>query len=384
MNGRVYDPLLARFGVPDPTTESPFSTQGWNRYSYVGNSPVNFTDPSGYCFLGCFWQPIFRGIQNLFRQIPILGTIVQIAAGFICGPTCAVIASTVIAGITSGKLGLALRAGFITAVTAGAFQIAGDLTGSLGLAGVLNPLLGGHGPLEFMSEAHLFNIAAHALVGCGSALASGGKCGPGALSGAAGSFATPLAERAGFGGGLVITATAGGLASVAGGGKFANGALTAAFGYLFNEFGNAKQRGYEPTVYADGTVCNAGTASGCVLEGAQASSFLEDAALLISGVGPVLRGIFGLGEVAGYTLTRTVAAQAAERPYVLSDLLINEIVATGNAVPDVVPGFMRYTAEGTWWSASWGVETAASRGTYELVIDPKTNTVVHFLFRSGG
>jgi RHS repeat-associated protein len=38
MNGRVYDPLLGRFGSPDPTTENPFSTQGWNRYSYVGNA----------------------------------------------------------------------------------------------------------------------------------------------------------------------------------------------------------------------------------------------------------------------------------------------------------------------------------------------------------
>ena len=40
MNGRVYDPLLARFGTADPMTESPFSMQGWNRYSYVGNSPL--------------------------------------------------------------------------------------------------------------------------------------------------------------------------------------------------------------------------------------------------------------------------------------------------------------------------------------------------------
>ena len=118
MNGRVYDPLLARFGTADPTTESPFSTQGWNRYSYVGNSPLNFTDPSGYCFLGCFWKPIFAGIQNLFRNVPILGSIVQIAAGALCGPICAGIASAVITGITSGKLGLALRAGFISAVTA--------------------------------------------------------------------------------------------------------------------------------------------------------------------------------------------------------------------------------------------------------------------------
>ena len=60
MNGRVYDPMIGRFGTPDPTTESPFSTQGWNRYTYVGNSPVNFTDPSGYCFLGCFWNKIFK------------------------------------------------------------------------------------------------------------------------------------------------------------------------------------------------------------------------------------------------------------------------------------------------------------------------------------
>jgi RHS repeat-associated protein len=71
MNGRVYDPLLARFGTPDPITESPFSTQGWNRYSYVGNSPLNFTDPSGYCFMGCFWKPIFRAIGGLLA--PELG-----------------------------------------------------------------------------------------------------------------------------------------------------------------------------------------------------------------------------------------------------------------------------------------------------------------------
>src|SRR5207247_1769155 len=40
LNGRVYDPLLARFTSADTITESPFSTQGWNRYSYVGNDPL--------------------------------------------------------------------------------------------------------------------------------------------------------------------------------------------------------------------------------------------------------------------------------------------------------------------------------------------------------
>src|SRR5262249_39241215 len=236
MNGRVYDPLLARFGAPDPTTESPFSTQGWNRYSYVGNSPVNFTDPSGYCFMGCFWQPIFRAIQSFLRQVPIVGAIVQIAAGAICStvlaPVCVGIAAAVITGITSGNLGLALRAGFIAAATAYAFTAVGDMTSSF--AGAPN---GGHAPLDFMSEAHMFNIAGHALVGCASAVANRGRCGSGALSGAVGSFAGPLLTGLSFESKLISTSVLGGLASVAGGGKFANGAVTAAFGYLFNQEG---------------------------------------------------------------------------------------------------------------------------------------------------
>jgi RHS repeat-associated protein len=134
MNGRVYDPLLARFGTADPMTESPFSTQGWNRYSYVGNSPLNFTDPSGYCFLGCFWQGLFKGIQKVFRAVPILGTLLQIAAGAICGPACAILVSAFVAGVTSGSLGAALKAGFITAVSFGVMQLGSELLGFGGAA----------------------------------------------------------------------------------------------------------------------------------------------------------------------------------------------------------------------------------------------------------
>jgi hypothetical protein len=103
-----------------------------------------------------------------------------------------------------------------------------------------------------MSEAHLFNMAAHALVGCASAVANRGRCGSGALSGAVGSFARPLLTGLSFESKLIATSVLGGLASVAGGGKFTNGAITAAFGYLFNEMGNHAQRGYEPTYYTTG------------------------------------------------------------------------------------------------------------------------------------
>jgi hypothetical protein len=175
--------------------------------------------------MGCFWQPIFAAIQNLFRSVPLIGAIVQIAAGVLCAgplaPVCVGLAATLVTGITSGKLGLALRAGFISAVTAWAFTGVGDLTA--------------HGSLDFGSDAHLFNIAGHALVGCASAVARRSTCGSGALSGAAGSLAGPLLTGLNFESKLVATSVLGGLASVAGGGKFANGAVTAAFGYLFNE-----------------------------------------------------------------------------------------------------------------------------------------------------
>jgi len=119
---------------------------------------VNFTDASGYCFMGCFWQPIFRAVQNFLRQVPIVGAIVQIAAGALCttvlAPVCVGIAAAVITGITNGKLGLALRAGFIAAATAYAFAAVGDVTGTF--SGAPN---GRHAPLDFMSEAHQFNIA---------------------------------------------------------------------------------------------------------------------------------------------------------------------------------------------------------------------------------
>jgi RHS repeat-associated protein len=38
MNGRVYDPLLGRFGSPDPMTEDPFFTPGRSVAGYASGS----------------------------------------------------------------------------------------------------------------------------------------------------------------------------------------------------------------------------------------------------------------------------------------------------------------------------------------------------------
>src|SRR5262249_18754812 len=58
LNGRVYDSLLARMISPDPTVPDAMNGQAWNRYSYVGNDPLAFTDPSGYSWLSSFFHSV--------------------------------------------------------------------------------------------------------------------------------------------------------------------------------------------------------------------------------------------------------------------------------------------------------------------------------------
>lgn len=53
MNGRMYDPLLARFLSPDPFVQMPDFSQNFNRYTYCLNNPLIYTDPSGE-----FWHLI--------------------------------------------------------------------------------------------------------------------------------------------------------------------------------------------------------------------------------------------------------------------------------------------------------------------------------------
>jgi hypothetical protein len=94
---------------------------------------------------------------------------------------------------------------------------------------------------SFNPAAYAQNVAGSAAIGCASTVASGGSCGSGALAGAVGSALSPITStvfpnaKTDFGqraGATIVQATVGGLASVAGGGKFANGAVTGAFQYL--------------------------------------------------------------------------------------------------------------------------------------------------------
>ena len=48
-NARYYDPTIGRFVSPDLLVPNAGDPQVWNRYAYVLNNPLRFTDPSGHC-----------------------------------------------------------------------------------------------------------------------------------------------------------------------------------------------------------------------------------------------------------------------------------------------------------------------------------------------
>jgi RHS repeat-associated protein len=50
MNGRLYDPVIARFFSPDKFVANSSFTQDFNRYSYARNCPLMYTDPDGEFF----------------------------------------------------------------------------------------------------------------------------------------------------------------------------------------------------------------------------------------------------------------------------------------------------------------------------------------------
>jgi hypothetical protein len=152
-------------------------------------------------------------------------------------------------------------------------------------------------------------IALHAGAGCLSSVAGGGSCKSGAMSGALGEIGLNLPD----GGTILNTAKAamlGGLGSKLAGGKFADGAQTGAFGYLFNELlhsgkGAMERSGYKETKYPDGTMCN--TQSGnpaCGFPGSS-SGTSGDAQASFTISGTTMKGFTGESTEVGYAVDTT-------------------------------------------------------------------------------
>src|SRR6266700_5045508 len=200
LNGRVYDALLARFTSADPTVTDPMKMQGWNRFSYVGNDQLAFTDPNGFSWLSSF----FHSVGNFFNSIGHFisqnwRTIVQIAVNVALQAVgvpyflAAAASAAVGTGLSGGNLGQMFKSAAIAAATADAFNAIG--------------------PVPAFADApgqYLQRVGENALVGCASSVASGGSCGSGAASAAVSAGLSPVLPGDLIGG-TIARATVGGL-----------------------------------------------------------------------------------------------------------------------------------------------------------------------------
>ena len=216
MNGRIYDPKLARFLQADPIIQEPYYTQSLNRYSYTWNNPLNATDPSGYMVftLGAM---IWAATQT---------TITWVAAGLVFG-----LAGFADALLQGASFGDALKSGIISGVTAAAFA---------GFGQYLQNNFAGNFAANLSEAGFAIKVAGHGIIGGITAELQGGSFG----SGFAAAGFTALASsfnNSNFIGeqGFNLTRVAlgaviGGTASKITGGKFANGAVTGAFSQALN------------------------------------------------------------------------------------------------------------------------------------------------------
>ena len=242
MNGRVYDPLLGRFLSADPQVQFPTASQSFNRYSYVHNNPLSYTDPSGFGLFSKIkkaFKKVGSAIKKAFKSQVFRALVAITAAYFTYGAlsgtwiwgaeyTASFAAGFVGGAISSGTL----KGGLIGGVTAVAFYGVGSGFQQLAKGGWDS------------GAAYFGKVVAHGTVGGLSSVAQGGSFSDGFRSAGFTQFASPIVGTAPGGkiGRVAAAATVGGTTSKFGGGKFANGAVTGAYSRLFNDEGRGHGR----------------------------------------------------------------------------------------------------------------------------------------------
>jgi len=246
MNGRIYDPVLARFIQADPIIQAPKNTQNLNRYSYIVNNPLAGTDPSGYSF--DLLNPMKHVMRSILGKFSHSGGQALVAIGsMFCGPAaaaCAAYGSYQNARAHGYSRGSALQAGVYAGVSAGVFQIIGSAYSNtnLGCTSCYNSA----GKLT--GSALAGKTLTHAIAGGVLSDLQGGSFGHAFLAAGVTQAMSPQIDLIYEGRGGIYKAArvlaagiVGGSTSKLTGGKFANGAITAAFSRAFNDEGHNKQ-----------------------------------------------------------------------------------------------------------------------------------------------
>jgi len=138
---RLYDTVLGRFISADTIVPNPQDPQDLNRYTYAGNNPFTYTDPTGYfkINIGKFFQRAFGDVGTA-----VVGVVTQLSGPLlmpVCGPFCAIIAGGgILSQSKSGRYVLAAE--IIGATTIGAAMVptatplVASMWGSWGLGGI--------------------------------------------------------------------------------------------------------------------------------------------------------------------------------------------------------------------------------------------------------
>jgi RHS repeat-associated protein len=244
MNGRVYDPQLGRFLSADSFIQDPSNLQSLNRYSYVQNNPLSFTDPSGHFLSGLFkaignfishaWHAITGAIKTLLKN-QIVRAIIMIASCASGDPVGCAATAAELSLLSGGTPAQAFLSFATTFVTAGVWKFVGafmQINAPAILAGLFN--LGGGALQNAVAAA---SILVHGAVQGALTLMQGGSYLQGFANGAISEAATVGTRGQDFALRLGVVSAVGGLVSQLTGGKFANGAVSAAFAFIYNENG---------------------------------------------------------------------------------------------------------------------------------------------------
>ncbi len=243
MNGRVYDPSIGRFLSADPHIQAPLNTQSYNRYSYVLNNPLKYTDPSGY-----FLKKIFRGIKKGLKKIvkygtSFMGLVFEIKAvkNFFIKHKWAQQLGMLISNAVGGPLFGANFSAYLTRIHGGSTtDVFKSFAISYASAKVANFI--GHGGTNgapYFGEGIQTSLA-HGVSQGAMTAAQGGRFKDGFIGGFISHEITGIKSTNSKVLDGIINITLSGTASKLAGGSFANGARSATFVYLYNHLG----RGY--------------------------------------------------------------------------------------------------------------------------------------------
>lgn len=240
MNGRLYDPLLRRFLNADENIQDPYNTQNYNKYGYVLNNPLMYSDPSGEFFFA------FLAAWALWKAV-IIGAAVGLAS-YTVG-----LAAT--GNLGQWNIGGALKSmfwggvgGAVTFGIGNIFSVAGE-GGKMILSSFANSLeksIGGFGLSVVQAGTHAISQGVLGLVQGADFVSS-------AVAGFAGSLgASGWGSVMGTSSGAMIAfgALSGGIGAELAGGNFWQGAIAggivAGLNHAMHEIGNTDNGGDDP------------------------------------------------------------------------------------------------------------------------------------------